>query len=104
MIAGTRCGALAELCVKTQITLPPDPGQLIRGHHGSELIRGEAPPTYRHTVRMPGMENYQDINRANWDERAPAHARSPHYNMQRFVDDPGFISHVVRFDRPCWVT
>jgi SAM-dependent methyltransferase len=45
------------------------------------------------------MDNYRDINRANWDERAPAHATSPDYNLQGFVDDPGFLSHVVRFDR-----
>jgi SAM-dependent methyltransferase len=49
---------------------------------------------------MQSMEKYQDINRANWDERAPAHATSPDYNVQGFIDDPGFISHVVRFDRP----
>jgi SAM-dependent methyltransferase len=46
------------------------------------------------------MDDYRDINRANWDERAPAHATSPDYNVQRFVDDPSFIGDVVRFDRP----
>jgi len=46
------------------------------------------------------MGDYRDINRANWDERAPAHATSPDYNVQRFVDDPAFIGDVVRFDRP----
>lgn len=40
------------------------------------------------------------INRANWDERAPAHAASPGYALQRFADDPAFLSHVVRFDLP----
>ena len=49
---------------------------------------------------MQDVDGYQDINRANWDERAPAHAASPDYNLQGFVDDPGLISHVVRFDRP----
>jgi len=44
--------------------------------------------------------DYRDINRASWDERAPAHAASPDYNTQSFVDDPAFISAVVRFDRP----
>jgi SAM-dependent methyltransferase len=45
------------------------------------------------------MDDYRDINRASWDERAPAHASSPDYNVQRFVDDPAFISDVVQFDR-----
>jgi SAM-dependent methyltransferase len=49
---------------------------------------------------MPHVDDYRDINRANWDERAPAHATSPDYNVQGFIDDPGHISHVVRFDRP----
>jgi SAM-dependent methyltransferase len=46
------------------------------------------------------VEDYREINRANWDERAPAHAASPDYNVQGFIQDPGFISQVVRFDRP----
>ena len=45
-------------------------------------------------------EGYADINRANWDERAPAHAASPDYALNKFVDDPAFLSRVVRFDRP----
>jgi len=45
------------------------------------------------------MDDHRDINRASWDERAPAHASSPDYNVQRFVDDPAFISDVVQFDR-----
>lgn len=40
-----------------------------------------------------------DLNRAHWDDRAPAHAASPDYAVQRFVDDPAFLSHVVCFDR-----
>ncbi len=40
------------------------------------------------------------MNRASWDERAPAHAASPDYDLQRFIDDPRFLSHVVRFDLP----
>jgi SAM-dependent methyltransferase len=35
-----------------------------------------------------------------WDERAPAHAASPGYAFERFVSDPEFLSHVVRFDLP----
>jgi SAM-dependent methyltransferase len=46
------------------------------------------------------MDCYRDVNRASWDQRAPAHAASPDYNVQGFVDDPALISHVVRFDRP----
>ncbi len=46
------------------------------------------------------MEDYRTVNRAGWDERAPAHAASPDYSVDRFVADPAFISHVVRFDLP----
>jgi SAM-dependent methyltransferase len=41
-----------------------------------------------------------DLNRASWDERAPAHAASPDYAFDRFVADPEFLSDVVRFDLP----
>jgi len=51
-------------------------------------------------VEHSGVDEYRDINKANWDERAPAHAASPEYNLQGFLDDPAFISEVVRFDRP----
>jgi SAM-dependent methyltransferase len=47
-----------------------------------------------------GMADYREINRANWDDRAPAHAASPNYAVPQFVTDPGFLSGVVRFDRP----
>jgi SAM-dependent methyltransferase len=46
------------------------------------------------------VERYTHLNRANWDERAPAHAASPDYEVDRFVDDPEFLSRVVRFDLP----
>lgn len=46
------------------------------------------------------MNSYQDLNRANWDERAPAHAKSPDYALDQFVNDPEFLSGVVRFDLP----
>ncbi len=46
------------------------------------------------------MEDYRQLNRALWDERAPAHAASPDYRLQRYVDDPDHISDVVRFDIP----
>jgi SAM-dependent methyltransferase len=44
-------------------------------------------------------DDYRSLNLANWDERAPAHAASPGYSVQRFIDDPGFHSDVVSFDR-----
>jgi SAM-dependent methyltransferase len=47
-----------------------------------------------------GMTDYLSVNRANWDERAPAHAASPDYGFERFVADPAHLSHVVRFDLP----
>src|SRR5438552_451603 len=46
------------------------------------------------------MADYRDVNRASWDERAPAHAASTDYAFQRFVDDPTHLSQVVRFDLP----
>jgi SAM-dependent methyltransferase len=45
------------------------------------------------------MENYRDVNRANWDDRVAAHAASPDYAVARFTDDPSFLSEVVSFDR-----
>jgi len=44
-------------------------------------------------------DDYLDLNRASWDERAPAHAASPDYKVQGFVDDPAYIGGVVQFDR-----
>lgn len=46
------------------------------------------------------MTDYLEVNRANWDERAAAHAASPDYARQRFVTDPTYLSDVVRFDLP----
>ena len=48
---------------------------------------------------MRRVDEYMKVNRANWDQRAPAHATSPDYNLQRFIDDPAFIGEVVQFDR-----
>jgi SAM-dependent methyltransferase len=44
------------------------------------------------------VERYWEFNRASWDERAPAHAASPDYAYERFVEDPSYLSHIVRFD------
>lgn len=45
-------------------------------------------------------DDYRDVNRANWDERAPAHISSPGYAVDAFRADPSYISDVVRFDLP----
>ena len=47
----------------------------------------------------PRMEDYREVNRANWDDRVAAHAASPDYAVSRFTDDPAFLSEVVSFDR-----
>jgi SAM-dependent methyltransferase len=49
---------------------------------------------------MSDGETYLEVNRAMWDERAPAHAGSADYDLQRFHDDPAHLSGVVSFDRP----
>ena len=46
------------------------------------------------------MDDYLQTNRANWDDRAPAHAASPGYAVSRLVADPTALSGVVEFDRP----
>jgi SAM-dependent methyltransferase len=45
------------------------------------------------------MDDYRDVNRANWNDRVAAHAASPDYAVARFTDDPSFLSEVVTFDR-----
>jgi SAM-dependent methyltransferase len=45
-------------------------------------------------------DDYLAVNRANWDDRAGAHAGSPDYELRRFIEDPSYLSAVVRFDRP----
>jgi SAM-dependent methyltransferase len=45
-------------------------------------------------------DDYRNLNRASWDERAPAHAASADYGFARFRDDPAHLSDVVRFDLP----
>jgi SAM-dependent methyltransferase len=42
----------------------------------------------------------RDINLASWEERVPAHAASADYALDRFREDPAFLSDVVRFDLP----
>jgi len=42
--------------------------------------------------------DYLDVNRANWDSRAPLHARA--YGIDDLLADPSAVSGVVAFDRP----
>lgn len=51
-------------------------------------------------VEAARIEDWVELNRAMWDERALPHAASPDYAVQRFVDEPDFLSDVVRFDLP----
>lgn len=41
-----------------------------------------------------------ELNRRNWDERAPLHAASSDYEVEKFVADPEHLSEVLRFDLP----
>jgi SAM-dependent methyltransferase len=53
----------------------------------------------RHPKRQaPRMTDYVQINRANWDSRVPFHVRG--YGLDKFRDDPEWLSDVVRFDLP----
>ncbi len=45
-------------------------------------------------------DDWRAINNEYWDDRADAHAAAPSYAFDEFVRDPGFLSEVVRFDRP----
>jgi 2-polyprenyl-3-methyl-5-hydroxy-6-metoxy-1,4-benzoquinol methylase len=46
------------------------------------------------------VAKYLELNRVNWDDRVPAHIASADYAVQRFLDDPAFLSDAVRFDLP----
>lgn len=46
------------------------------------------------------MAEHLEANLANWEQRVPAHAASKDYGLQRFRDDPAFLSDVVTFDLP----
>lgn len=52
-------------------------------------------------ARVSGVDDeHRAVNRAMWDERAPAHAASPDYAVRQMIDDPERLSDVVRFDVP----
>ena len=46
---------------------------------------------------MP-LDEYRAANRNNWDDRVPIHWDSEQYKIQKFIDDPEYISDVVQFD------
>lgn len=47
-----------------------------------------------------GFDEHRQVNRALWDERAPAHAGSSDYAVSELIGDPEALSGVVRFDLP----
>lgn len=49
---------------------------------------------------MTDWESARAWNMRMWDQRAPVHASSPDYGFTSFLEDPGHLSGVVRFDRP----
>jgi SAM-dependent methyltransferase len=51
-------------------------------------------------VQTRRMDDYRTVNRANWDERVPAHVASRGYGLDRFRTDPAYLSDVVTFDLP----
>jgi SAM-dependent methyltransferase len=66
----------------------------------AHAIRSCSDPQCSESKYGPDVEQYVQLNRASWDERAPAHTASPDYAVARFLEDPSFISDVVRFDVP----
>jgi len=56
------------------------------------------PAARRHDRRV--TDDYRAINRAYWDDRAPAHAASTDYAVDRLRNDPSAVSDVVAFDAP----
>jgi hypothetical protein len=38
--------------------------------------------------------DYRHVKRANWDERAPAHAASADYALERFRSDPRHLERI----------
>jgi hypothetical protein len=48
---------------------------------------------------MTDVPEYVSVNLASWDERAPVHAQSPDYAVEKFVSDPDFLSDVARSAR-----
>jgi SAM-dependent methyltransferase len=45
-------------------------------------------------------DDYRQVNHANWEARVPLHIGPGGYGLDRYRDDPAFLSDVVTFDRP----
>jgi hypothetical protein len=59
-----------------------------------------APERRRHVWNTAPVAEYLELNRANWDDRVPAHVASAGYAVRRFLDDPALLSDVARFGLP----
>ena len=46
------------------------------------------------------MDDYRRLNRENWDQRAPVHAASQFYDLDRYRREPDYVGSIVEFDRP----
>jgi len=100
-VTGAGCGAAIE-------NIAPVMSMRVAGPGASRISKFSTNSAL--TMCMPGegndtrdrraMAEYLDLNRASWDERAPAHAASPDYGVARFAADPEHLSDVVRFDAP----
>ncbi|ROO50887.1 methyltransferase family protein [Micromonospora sp. Llam0] len=55
-------------------------------------------PRSQRCAMVGGVTDYLALNRASWDERAPAHAASPDYRVAQLIANPELLSEVVRFD------
>jgi SAM-dependent methyltransferase len=45
-------------------------------------------------------EEYRRVNHANWEARVPLHTGPGGYGLDRYRNNPSFLSDVVAFDRP----
>lgn len=61
------------------------------------MARRSAATCHRREMAEP---EHVAVNRANWDERVPAHVASTDYGVARFASDPQHLSGVVQFDMP----
>jgi len=78
-----------------QVSLPPTLSPAGAKTHG------QGQPQCSTVTRVTDNQaDYRDVNRANWDDRAQAHAASADYNLAAFAADRSHLSHVVRFDQP----
>ena len=59
-----------------------------------------SPATGTDSSTEPSFSRYTEINKANWNERAELHARSPGYHISRLLSDSTAISDVVKYDLP----